>query len=369
MKTSRAGALFKAAFPLRVSMMDRRIYNQPSPGSVGERSRRSGFSLVELLVVIAIIGVLTALLLSAVQAARESSRSMQCRNNLRQIAMSVLNMETAKKVLPTTFRVGAGADARGNWSIHGRLLPYFEGSNAYSKIDLSRDWHSQLDGGIPQWTVPFYQCPSEVNSKPRLKNGVPYVSPSNYGFNMGRWFIYDPTTNRSGDGPFRVNHTTRLAEVADGLSNTLAAAEVKAYTSYVRNTDTIPTNMPSLPADLASLTGVYHLGPAVEHNTGQTVWPEGRVQHTGCTATFTPHTFVNYWNGGQVYNIDLTTQQEGLGTTRPTNAAVTSRSFHPGSVNVARLDGSVSSVSDLIETETWQALSTINGQELVPAEP
>lgn len=350
-------------------MIDRRIYNQPPPRIVGGRSSELGFSLVELLVVIAIIGVLTALILSAVQAARESSRSMQCRNNLRQIAMSVLNMETAKKVLPTTFRVGSGIDARGNWSIHGRLLPYVEGSNAYNKIDLSRDWHSQLDSGIPQWMVPFYQCPSEVNSKPRLQNGLPYVSPSNYGFNMGRWFIYDPTTNRSGDGPFRVNHPTRLAEVADGLSNTLAAAEVKAYTSYVRNTNTIPANMPSVPADLASLTGVNHLGPAVEQNTGHTVWPDGRVHHSGFTATFTPNTLVRYLHGGQVYNIDLTTQQEGLGTTRPTNAAVTSRSFHPGSVNVARLDGSVSSVPDLIATETWQALSTINGQEMVSAEP
>lgn len=329
----------------------------------------SGFSLVELLVVIAIIGVLMALLLSAVQAARESARALQCRNNLRQMILAVTNMETAKKSLPTTFHVGIGADARGNWSIHGRILPYIEAGNAANKIDLGRDWHSQLDSGVPQWMVPMYQCPAEVNSKPRLQNGLPYVAPTNYGFNMGRWFVYDPTTDRAGDGPFRVNRTTRLAEVTDGLSNTLAVAEVKAYTSYIRNTHTIPTAMPTTPTDLASVTGVYHLGPAVEQNTGHTVWPDGRVHHTGLTTTFTPNTRVNYSHGGQVYNIDLTTQQEGLGTSRPTYAAITSRSYHPGSVHVARLDGSLSSVSDTIETEAWQAISTINGQELNSVEP
>ncbi len=332
------------------------------------RPNSIGFSLVELLVVIAIIGVLMALLLSAIQGARESSRALQCRNNLRQMMLAVTNMETAKKALPTTFYVGVGADSRGNWSIHGRILPYVEAGNAANKIDLGRDWHSQLASGVPQWMVPIYQCPAEVNSKPRLQDGLPYVAPTNYGFNMGRWFVYDPTTDRAGDGPFRVNRTTRLAEVTDGLSNTLAVAEVKAYTSYIRNTPTIPTTMPTTPADFAGVTGVYHLGPVVEQNTGHTVWPDGRVHHTGFTTTFAPNTRVSYSHGGQVYNIDLTTQQEGLGTTRPTYAAITSRSYHPGSVHVARLDGSVGSVSDAIETESWQALSTINGQELT-AEP
>ncbi len=329
----------------------------------------SGFTLVELLVVISVIGVLLGLLLSAVQSARESSRSIQCRNHLRQIAIAVLNMESAQRALPATFRIGAEVEARGNWSIHGRLLPYLEGGNVYNKIDTTRDWHSQLDSGVPQMMIPFYQCPSEINSRPRLQNGLPYVAPTNYGFNMGRWFVYDPTSDRSGDGGFRVNRTTRLAEVLDGTSNTLGLAEVKAYTSYFRNTHSIPASMPGTPADLAGLTGAYHLGPSVDQNTGHTVWPDGRVHHTGFTSTFPPNTKVTYLYHGQVYDVDVTTQQEGMGTVRPTLAAVTSRSYHPGAVNTTRLDGSVQSTSELIDAVTWQGLSTINGQETVISEP
>lgn len=338
-------------------------------GNRGTYSAVGGFSMVELLVVIAIIGLLSSLLLSAIQAARESARSIQCRNNLRQIATALLNLEAAKRELPPTFRVGPEVEARGNWSIHARLLPYIEGGNAYRKIDINRDWHSQLDTGIPQTMIPFYQCASEANSRPRYQNGAPYVAPTNYGFNLGRWFVFDPVTNRSGNGSFRVNRSTRLAEVLDGASNTLALAEVKAYTSYIRNTHTIPTNMPSVPADLSGLTGNYFLGPSLDQNTGHTVWPDGRVHHTGFTTTFSPNTRVAYSYNGNVYDIDLTTQQEGLGTLRSTNAAITARSYHTGTVNTARLDGSVHSVSDLIDTSAWQALSTINDQEVVSVEP
>jgi prepilin-type processing-associated H-X9-DG protein len=160
-----------------------------------------------------------------------------------------------------------------------------------------------------------------------------------------------------------------LAEVTDGTSNTLAIADVKAYTSYIRNTTTIPAAMPNSPADLATLTGVYHLGPSIEQNTGHTVWPDGRVHHTGFTSTFRPNQFVAYEHAGRTYDIDVSTQQEGRGTTRPTMAAVTSRSYHPGGVNVAMLDGSVKSTADEIATETWQALSTIAGQEVAVMEP
>lgn len=136
---------------------------------------RSAFSLVELLVVIAIIGLLMGLLLPAIHASREASRSLQCRNHLRQIAMAVLNAESARGHLPPTFRVGTGVDERGNWSLHGFLLPYVESKNAFAKIDPYSSWHGQLASGVPQLMIPFYQCPSEVNSRPRLLDGQPCV--------------------------------------------------------------------------------------------------------------------------------------------------------------------------------------------------
>lgn len=332
-------------------------------------SSRPALTLVELLVVIAIISTLMGLLFPALQMARESARNTQCRNHLKQMGLGILNMEASRGALPPTFRVSEAADQRGNWSIHGFLLPYVEGGNAFARIDPMVDWHGQLASGIPQTMIPFYQCPSEVNAKPRFKDGLPYVAPTNYGFNQGQWFVYDPTTNTAGSGPFRVNHRTRLAEVTDGTSNTLAIAEVKAYTSYLRNTTEIPERMPVNPEELQGLTGRYHMGPGLEDNSGHTVWPDGRVHHTGFTTTFTPNRRVNHVYNGQSYDADYTTQQEGLGTTRPTYAAVTSRSYHPGGVNVAMLDGSIQPMSNDVDADLWQAMSTRAGHEVQSVAP
>ena len=104
---------------------------------------RAGFTLVELLVVIAIIGILVALLLPAVQAAREAGRRASCQNNLKQLGLGVHNFESARKKLPT----GSESDPfPGNpshpynfyrWSVLAHLTPYLEQSNAYNTIDLS----------------------------------------------------------------------------------------------------------------------------------------------------------------------------------------------------------------------------------------
>jgi len=346
---------------------------QERPGTtlrLGKSFRPAGaFTLVELLVVIAIIGVLMGLLLPAIQSARAAARNTQCKNHLRQMAMAVLNAESAKGHLPPSFRIGPHVDDRGNWSLHGFLLPYVEGGSAFARIDPYLDWHGQLESGVPQLMIPFYLCPSEVHLRPRFRDGQVYVAPTNYGFNMGRWFVYDPISGRVGEGPFRVNQITRLAEVRDGTSNTLGIAEVKTYTSYFRNTDSIPAAMPLIPSDLQSLSGAYHLGPSVEQNTGHTVWPDGRVHHSGFTTTFPPNTRVEYQWEGQVYDVDVSTQQEGRSDTRPTYAAVTSRSHHVGQVNASMLDGSVSSISDDIGSDVWQGLGTIAGGETAMGEP
>src|SRR3954469_22462761 len=92
-------------------------------------SRRRGFTLIELLVVIAIIGVLVALLLPAVQAAREAARRIQCTNNLKQLGLAIHNYESANGVLPPPFVLGiiSGRTLNGNgWSAHARVLPYLE---------------------------------------------------------------------------------------------------------------------------------------------------------------------------------------------------------------------------------------------------
>jgi prepilin-type N-terminal cleavage/methylation domain-containing protein len=217
----------------------------PPTGDLGVRSdmsvqqrldRRCGFTLIELLVVIAIIAVLIALLLPAVQQAREAARRVQCKNNLKQIGLALHNYLDANKVFPPGGCIQAGTTFAGNngsWSIHGRILPYLEFTNALKRVNLTVAWDNVINTstGVPLLKVPTYVCPSELNSLFRTNGGAPYTQPHTYGFNMGSWLIWDPATGQGSDGIFWMNSSTNPAGIRDGLSSTLGAAEVKAFTS------------------------------------------------------------------------------------------------------------------------------------------
>ncbi len=339
--------------------------SRKSLNSTYNRRAHGGFTLVELLVVIAIIGILTALLIPAIQAVRQTAQRMKCSSNLRQIGMAVQNYVTAKGHFPPSFVASDTMVVRGSWSIHGRILDYVEQSNARERIDLNVDWHDLVHTGVPALGVPIYSCPSDPNTHVRMKDGAPYVHPTSYGFNMGTWFVYDPNTGATTDGAFGVSRKTRPTDIVDGLNNTLCAADVKAYTPYIRNVPSYPTVVsPNDPTVFNGLTGELKLGGGVDSGTGHTVWCDGRVHHTGFTTTFTPNTFVPYDYNGVTYDIDFSSQQEGRDLTRPTYAAVTARSYHSGGVNVVRLDGSVTFVPNTIDHVIWRAAGTIAGSEI-----
>ena len=345
----------------------------PVPAAMSRGRFTRGFTLVELLVVIAIIGILIALLLPAVQAAREAARRGSCLNNLRQIGVALQNYQSAVRVYPPSFCIQPDTVLSGNngsWSVHGRLLPYMEQSQLYDRVKLDVAWDAQLNEGVPRMRISTYLCPSEPGDTVRLRNGAPYVYPQNYGFNFGTWLVYDPVTRQLPDGVFFVNARLTPAHISDGLSNTLAAAEVKAYTSYFRNSTDPGETVPMQPAELAAfVTGVtasnFKLGPERNDNTGHTEWPDGRVHHSGITTVFTPNRPVLYLHtDGRTYDVDYNSRQEGQSLTQRSYAAVTARSYHAAGVNVLMMDGSGRLVTHSIDLAAWRAAGTRAGSEV-----
>ena len=327
--------------------------------------RRLGFTLVELLVVIAIIGILVGLLLPAVQAAREAARRMSCQNNLKQIGLALqMHMDTQKS-LPANGNYawnGSVVTTKNAWSGMARILPYIEQENLFRQIDFSVGY--SLQPGISSKRVGTFMCPNEINDKGYGTDpiyGHKYW-PINYGLNHGTWHVLigKSAGMQTGDGAFGPNRSYRPADIVDGLSNTLAVSEVKAFTNRVAGTRNSATFTPSLvpPTNIADLP----LGTFNSTSFTHVEWVDGKVHETGFTTAFTPNTKVLFSSSGIQYDIDVVLATEpNLGDTY---AAVTSRSFHSAGVNALLLDGSVRFVNNSIATEIWQAIGTRHGAEI-----
>lgn len=216
-------------------------------------TRRSGFTLVELLVVIAIIGILVALLLPAVQAAREAARRMQCGNNVKQLGLALHNYHDTMKMFPPGAVFYGGNNDRG--SIFIRLLPYMEQQQIYDlyNMDVNTDvqaFPASVNGGIQLRgaRIPTLICPSDTN---RERGTAPALAmPANYYPSMGPTasisnnsacscgqFADFQARSRAGTGtdnpagPFTRrgwNYMSRMSHITDGLSNTIFLGEVRA---------------------------------------------------------------------------------------------------------------------------------------------
>lgn len=322
------------------------------------RNRQPGFTLVELLVVIAVIGILVALLLPAVQAARESARRMSCLNNLKQMGLALHNYHDSQKQFPPSAVLPSGGTFDG-WSLQARLLPYLEAANLQDLIDWSLSYKSQP--AVTQVRVPTYMCPSEVKDQPRPDGDLTHY-PLNYGVNLGTWFVFDPRTGKGGDGLVYPNSKTRMANVTDGTSHTMAFAEFKAWNPYFRdggNPDGQSAPIPSSPAEVIAFGGSF------KSNSGHTEWVDARVHQTGFTGTFPPNTAFEHVDNGEVFDVDFTSSREGKASDKSTFAVVTSRSYHSGGVQVAFADGSARFISEGIEVSAWRAMATREGGEVI----
>ncbi|MEZ5944501.1 MAG: DUF1559 domain-containing protein [Planctomycetaceae bacterium] len=315
---------------------------------------------------IAIIAILIALLLPAVQQAREAARRSQCKNNLKQIGLAIHNYADANSKFPPSATINLAVTNtanNGSWSVHGRILPYLEQGTLYNKVDLSTAWDFQSE--ISGLKIPVYSCPSDPGSD-RIRDpggGKSLLFPTTYGFNFGTWFVFDPITKKGGDGMFHPNSSMSFKNVIDGTSNTLLAAEVKAWQPYMRNGGPPSTTPPTTIAEAET----FIASGGEFKNTGHTEWADGRVHHEGITTTLVPNSDTKCSNGGQTYTCDYNSWQEGKNGSAgsPSYAIVTSRSFHIGAVNVALVDGSCRTISENIDQGVWRALGTRANGEVI----
>lgn len=303
------------------------------------RFGRCGFTLVELLVVIAIIGVLVALLLPAVQSAREAARRSECMNKMKQLGLALHNHHDVYKRFPaggrslaatsvTTdgwCRDGAVGDAREPWSI--AILPFLEQSTIYDRLDLNAQFTSTSNERGPtqnhaifELPNPSFQCPSDPNSQPGL-NSTSYFGVQGGGPDAlkscetiaGRLFY----TN----GPLYVNSKTGFRDLTDGSSNVYLVGE----TRYCLTPSSRPDGFHSGWASAAKIHGSGT--PLVLAAARDQINSDPR-------------------HGGNTDTLNIMTKLFG--------------SFHPGGCQFLMADGSVHFVSENIDLALYQQTAIRN---------
>jgi prepilin-type N-terminal cleavage/methylation domain-containing protein/prepilin-type processing-associated H-X9-DG protein len=290
---------------------------------VSSRSRPSGFTLIELLVVISIIGVLIALLLPAVQRAREAARRIQCVNNLKQIGLALHSYQDAHGCLPSGYTYALGYQWGGfGWAT--MILPGVEQKSLFNAANFDLPLWSDANTTVATTAINFYLCPSDETSQGRslVRDPYKYAMASYVGsFGPGDLDV-QPEDRR---GLFSRNSCTKFAEVTDGLSQTLAVAE--------RHNGKFPKVIGS-----------------EGHVFAETVWVGAIMEdykdaHGHTTLFVTGHT-----------------------PTSPSFDDQDAASRHDGGTNFAFLDGSVRFIKNSIDLKVYQSLSTRAGGEVISSD-
>jgi prepilin-type N-terminal cleavage/methylation domain-containing protein/prepilin-type processing-associated H-X9-DG protein len=317
------------------------------------RPRKPGFTLIELLVVIAIIGVLIALLLPAVQAAREAARRAQCTNNLKQFGIAVHNFHDTNGFLPSSIRPPnltplpriAGLTL---------MLQYMEQNNAYNAMNLEFTWGLPENSTAVLTKVSTFLCPS--TPKDQRTDGIPELSPWVDGVNGVT--DYSPTISVDqrlqaggwvdivGPGALIKNDKPKLAEITDGLSNTIFYAESagRPY-HYVKGAKLVNTDL-----TIARVNAGGWARPASDFSVDGSA--RGGIPLPGPCP-------INCTNGENVAGLPFPLPYYGSEGTSEVYA------FHPGGANVLLGDGSVRFLKEQIGIRTFAALVTRAGGEVL----
>jgi prepilin-type N-terminal cleavage/methylation domain-containing protein/prepilin-type processing-associated H-X9-DG protein len=215
---------------------------------------RRGFTLVELLVVIAIIGILVALLLPAVQVAREAARRTQCSNNLKQLGLALNTFHDTYRVMhPSALTTGTLARRKLNipgTALHGWgmfVYPYIEQKALYDQYKWDQDWYSVGNKPVREQFVQALVCPTTPNSNrtdSATTSGVAWVSSAaDYSINsaveatnLKNLGLIDAGTSAKNGGPMGVDTAWQFADVTDGLSTTISYSEDSGRPGNYHNT-------------------------------------------------------------------------------------------------------------------------------------
>ena len=327
---------------------------------------------MELLVVIAIIGVLVALLLPAVQAAREAARRSQCTNNLRQLGLASLNHETAKKTFPMGRRSGMKPDNTPirQWGHLADVLPYVEAASSFNLIDYDAPTDTSP---AKTHSFSFMLCPTD--SEDRLNASI--CTDSDKWLNAGRTsyrgnggndtgaFPLAGTTNlERNNGIFVANIAIRMKDVTDGTSHTAIYSEmvrgdgdrdaVEPLSDWLKMSGDSDDTADEVYAACSAI-----VNPAVLTGAGGQFCCGGRNWLHGDYAT-------SRYNHIMPPNSRSCTHGSGNLTAIPVNeqgGATTASSRHNGGVNFVMADGSIHFVAEGVDPAVWRAAGSRDGEE------
>jgi len=312
------------------------------------RTRRVGFTLVELLVVIAIIGILIALLLPAVQAAREAARRMQCTNNLKQWTLAVHNFaDTNGEWLPIGAMNGAGGGAlvengkyfrRISWPVP--LWDFVEQSALAETYDYNLGFYQSPNMDLCRQHIPSYSCPSGKTNAEQDHADPYWRVMGSYVANMGNTHLHQNGADQAiySGSPFSVRHVHDLSSIEDGTSNTACFSEI-----LIVAPDEVSDNRGDLLNDEGSPGFMSIMTP-------NSPSPD---QCRSCKDT-TEDPAHNDYQRTPCFQVGANHEYQ-----------IAARSNHPGGVNVSMCDGSVKFVSDSVAHATWEAVLSSAGRETV----